>query len=276
MATGPALGPGAPAASGSTTAPARPVLDLFKLLTPAEAYARLEAYLPREPRTEQIATEAAVGRILAEDLRAPAALPAFPRSTMDGFAVRAADTHGASEGLPAYLHVRGRGADGADRRRPGGRRRRRSHRHWRDDAAGADAVVMVENTQEVDGHTIEVVRAVAAGENVIQVGEDVTAGEELLGRGHVLRAQDVGGLLALGITRVRRGGPPRGRHPGAATRWCRPTRSPARARSGTSTATPWPTWSAGPATGPGSSASSPTSRRRSRPQPGRPSGSRTS
>jgi molybdopterin molybdotransferase len=203
VATGPTPGPQAVPAGGPTAAPARPVLDLFKLLTPAEAYARLEAYLPREPRTEDIATEAAVGRILAEDLRAPAALPAFPRSTMDGFAVRAADTHGASESLPAYLHVRGEvlmgraadvrvGAGDAVRIATGGMM-----------PPGADAVVIVENTQEVDGHTVEVVRAVAGGENVIQVGEDVTAGEELLGRGHVLRAQDVGGLLALGLTRVR-------------------------------------------------------------------------
>jgi molybdopterin molybdotransferase len=70
-------------------------------------------------------------------------------------------------------------------------------------AQGADAVVMVENTQRVDEATIEVVRPVAPGENVIQVGEDVRTGELILERGRLLRPQDLGGLLALGITRIK-------------------------------------------------------------------------
>ncbi len=67
---------------------------------------------------------------------------------------------------------------------------------------GADAVVMVENTQQVDTETIEVVRPVAPGENVIQVGEDVKSGELLVPAGHWLRPQDLGGLLAVGVTEV--------------------------------------------------------------------------
>jgi molybdopterin molybdotransferase len=67
---------------------------------------------------------------------------------------------------------------------------------------GSDAVVMVEHTQDVDDATIEVLRPVAPGEHVIQVGEDVTIGDDLLSAGHVLRPQDVGGLLALGIVEV--------------------------------------------------------------------------
>jgi molybdopterin molybdotransferase len=202
---GPGAGAGAaPAATAGAGVGAPPLrLELFKVLPPADAYARLEPYLVRAERTETIPTEEALGRVLAEDLRAPSALPAFPRSTMDGFAVRAADTHGASESLPAYLRVRGEvfmgraaevrvAAGDAVRIATGGMI-----------PGGADAVVIVENTQEVDAHTIEVVRPVAAGENVIQVGEDITAGEALLTRGHGLRAQDLGGLLALGLTRVR-------------------------------------------------------------------------
>jgi molybdopterin molybdotransferase len=67
---------------------------------------------------------------------------------------------------------------------------------------GADAVVMIEHTQEASEALIEVLRPVAVGENVIQVGEDVTRGEALLSRGHTLRSQDIGGLLAMGITEV--------------------------------------------------------------------------
>ena len=176
--------------------------ELFNVLTPPDAYARLEAHLPCDVRTERIPTAEALGRVLAEDLVSTEALPSFPRSTMDGFAVRAADTYGASEGLPAYLSVAGEVFMGrrpdvpvsiaqAARIATGGMI-----------PEGADAVVMVENTQEVDPTTIEVVKPVAPGENVIQVGEDVTVGAPLLGRGQVLRPQDLGGLLALGIVEV--------------------------------------------------------------------------
>jgi molybdopterin molybdotransferase len=201
------LGPN-PCCDGTDQAPtapgtlARPT-ELFRVLTPADAYARLEAHLPRDRREERIATAEALGRVLVEELHAPADLPAFPRSTMDGFAVRAADTYGASESLPAYLRVRGEvlmghrseirvGLAEAMRIATGGMI-----------PEGADAVVMVENTQEVDGDTIEVVRPVAPGENVVQVGEDVAAGTPLLAAGHVLRPQDLGGLMALGLTTVR-------------------------------------------------------------------------
>ena len=69
-------------------------------------------------------------------------------------------------------------------------------------ARGADAVVMVERTQTLDDTAIEVLRAVAPGENVVQVGEDVRKGEPILSKGSVIRAQDIGGMLALGITSV--------------------------------------------------------------------------
>jgi len=69
-------------------------------------------------------------------------------------------------------------------------------------ADGADAVVMVEHTQKVGDTTIEVVHAVAPGENVVQIGEDIREGDAILPAGQILRPQDIGGMLALGITRV--------------------------------------------------------------------------
>src|SRR5688572_13818791 len=153
--------------------------ELFNVLTPADAYAVLERHLPLEVRTERVPTAEALGRVLAEDLRSPGDLPSFPRSTMDGFAVRAADTYGASEGLPAYLSVVGEVLMG---RQP---RTRVSIAQAARIATGgmipegADAVVMVENTQEIDSTTIEVVKPVAPGENVIRIGEDVAAGVPL-------------------------------------------------------------------------------------------------
>jgi molybdopterin molybdotransferase len=178
------------------------VKELFHVLTPGDALARLDGYLHGPRATERIATASALGRILAEDLHAPGPLPTFPRSTMDGFAVRAADTFGSSEGLPAYLTVIGEVLMGhpAERSPRLGEAVTIATGGMLPD--GADAVVMVENTQDVDGSMIEVLRAVAPGENVIKVGEDVGAGDPLLEAGQPLRPQDIGGLLALGIVEV--------------------------------------------------------------------------
>src|SRR4029079_5717317 len=90
---------------GQATGPGSLVKELFQVLTPPDAYALLERHLPREVRVERVATAEALGRVLAENLPSREDLPAFPRSPMDGFAVRAADPYGASEGLPAYLSV---------------------------------------------------------------------------------------------------------------------------------------------------------------------------
>jgi molybdopterin molybdotransferase len=121
---------------------------------------------------------------------------------MDGYSLRASDTFGASEGTPAYFTVVGEVSMGQAADFPvrvgeaavaytGGML-----------ATGADAVVMMENTQRVDADTIEVVRPVAPGENVVQVGEDVKQGETILPAGHYLRAQDLGGLTSMGITSI--------------------------------------------------------------------------
>ena len=151
--------------------------ELFNVRAPADALQTLIAALAPPRQTERVPTEEALDRVLAAPLLASEALPAFARSTMDGFAVRAADTFGASEGLPAYLTLvdevlmgqaaeRARcGRASAPRIATGGML-----------PAGADAVVMVEQTQEVGPRPIEVLRPVAPGENVVQVGEDVRAG----------------------------------------------------------------------------------------------------
>jgi len=158
--------------------------------------------LPKRAAVEDVPTRDALDRVLAQDLCSPADLPGFRRSTMDGFAVRASDTFGASEGLPAYLDLvdevfmgqaptRALGSGECARIATGGML-----------PDGSDAVVMVEQTQEVGPTTIEAVRAVATGENVVQVGEDVRSGDAMLTRGHMLRPQDLGGLVAMGITTV--------------------------------------------------------------------------
>lgn len=151
---------------------------------------------------QEIGLEAADGRILATDVIAPADLPGFARSIVDGFAVRAASTYGASEGLPALLRVvgdveMGRSAEGAVG--PGEAARIPTGGML---PAGADAAVMIEHTEALDDSTIEASRSVAPGGNVIQADEDVARGDLVLEAGRLLRPQEVGLLAALGVARV--------------------------------------------------------------------------
>ncbi len=120
---------------------------------------------------------------------------------MDGYAVRAEDTYGASEGLPALLRLAGEV--------PMGRASQLSLAPGQAALihtggmvpAGADAVVMVETSQRY-GEEVEIYRPVATGENTVQVGEDVGRGEPILPAGQLLRPQDLGALAALGVSEV--------------------------------------------------------------------------
>ena len=176
--------------------------EFFNVLAPDAAFETLRPLLATSVGVDDVPTVEALGRVTAEDVLSPEDLPAFARSTMDGFSVRARDTFGATEGLPAYLDLVGEVPMGqppslrlavgqAAKAYTGGML-----------AESADAVIMVERTQTLDGAAIEALRAVAPGENVVQVGEDVREGDVILPKGSVIRPQDIGGLLALGVTGV--------------------------------------------------------------------------
>src|SRR4030042_654309 len=142
--------------------------ELFTVLTPTEAWLKLEPYLSPIERVERVAAAEALGRILAEDIFAPENLPAFPRSSMDGYAVRAEDTHGASESLPAYLRVIGEVAMGRKAEITLSSGEAALVHTGSGLAGGADAVVILENTRQIDASTLEGFRPVACGENVLQ------------------------------------------------------------------------------------------------------------
>jgi molybdopterin molybdotransferase len=182
----------------------RDMLGRTGIVPVAAALALLEKHLPPGPLgSEDVDLRQALGRILFEEVRSPEELPPHPRSTMDGYAVRAADTFGASERLPAYLEISGEVAMGslpAQGPRGGTCFRIATGGLL---PPGADAVVMFEHTVSVDSGLIEVTRPVAAGGNVIAAGEDVRTGEVLLGAAHRLRPQDLGLLAGLGIGRLR-------------------------------------------------------------------------
>ena len=138
----------------------------------------------------------------AEDIVAPHALPEFPRSTMDGYAVRAHDTFGATNSLPVYLNFIGEvpmGDAPAFDLQP-------SHCVLIHTGGmlpdGADAVVMLEYVQLARTNEIEIMRAVPEGENVIRIGEDVAEGTVVLPRGRMMRPAEIGGLMALGIVQL--------------------------------------------------------------------------
>lgn len=154
------------------------------------------------PAFESIATQRALGRITAQAIHAPHPLPAFVRSTMDGYAVRAADTFGASQSLPAYLTCVGVVTMG---QAPSIHLEASQAAEIHTGAmlpSGADAVVMIERTQPLGGNEIEVLAPVAPGENLIYIGDDVSIDELIVPAGHRLRPQDIGGLLAVGVTSI--------------------------------------------------------------------------
>jgi len=177
--------------------------EFFTLLPPDEARARILAHLRPLAEIETCPTVEALGRVLAADLTSPHGLPEFRRSTVDGYAVRAQDTFGASDTLPAYLKLIGEVPMGRPAElvvAPG----TLAVVHTGGNVpAGADAVVMIETTHRIGEDEVEVRRPVAPGENVIEPGEDIRAGDLILPRGHRLREQDIGGLMAVGLTQVQ-------------------------------------------------------------------------
>jgi molybdopterin molybdotransferase len=173
----------------------------FKVQTPDQLYRKIERFKPLS--SEKVSIEDSLHRVLSEDILSPTNLPEFPRSTVDGFALRAMDTYGASEKNPVILRLVGEIPMGQV-----------SDIQVKEEEAvkvatggmvpkGADAVEMVEYTEWVDSHTLHVFKTVSPLENVIQVGEDVKAGEIVLRKGHWVRAQDLGLMAGIGKTDVQ-------------------------------------------------------------------------
>jgi molybdopterin molybdotransferase len=174
--------------------------EFLKVKTSEEVLEIIAGFEPLE--SEELDLVSARGRVLAEEVRSHEPLPHFRRATMDGFAVRARDTFGASESLPALLESAGEvlmGQAVSAEINPGNAITIPTGGMLPE---GSDAVVMVEYTSPLDLQTIEVTRPVAPGDNVLQIGEDVSVGEVLFPRGWRLRPQDLGMLAAVGYGRV--------------------------------------------------------------------------
>jgi len=174
--------------------------SFFEVKKPDEVFEIIDRLDP--VGEERISLEEALDRVLSRDLAAPEDLPGFFRSTMDGYAVKARSTFGATEGLPALFELAGEihmgevaGAvvkAGQAVKIPTGAML----------PQGADSVVMKEYCHSLDASTIEVSRSVSPLENVIQPGDDFLQGSVFLHRGQRLRPQDVGVLAGLGLTEI--------------------------------------------------------------------------
>ncbi|HEY7317061.1 MAG TPA: gephyrin-like molybdotransferase Glp [Candidatus Binatia bacterium] len=172
----------------------------FRVVTPQEALRTLLQVPP--VGTEETRSVRARGRVLAEDLYSKVDLPHFHRAAMDGYAVKAKDTFGASQSLPAYLKLAGVVEMGKEAVQPLG-----AGEAIRISTGGmmppeSDAVVMVEYTDETAGGLVEIHRGVSPWQNVIQIGDDIKKGELIFRRGRRLRAHDLGALTGVGISVV--------------------------------------------------------------------------
>lgn len=153
-------------------------------------------------KTERIPLSSALGRILAEDAGAVEPVPAFRKSTVDGYAVIGQNTQGVTDSIPVFLEVTDEisiGTDAVKRIEPG-------------QCAyvptggmipgGADAMVMVEYAEHFDDSRIAVYQSVSAGTNVIQIGEDIMKDDIFLKSGTEIRPQEAGALAACGYAEV--------------------------------------------------------------------------
>ncbi len=172
----------------------------FNVKKPQEVFDIIDGFPPLEQ--EGVALESALGRVLSQDIVSLQDLPGFARSTMDGYAVKARDTFGATESMPALLELAGEVYMGevpnitvekgkAVKIHTGGML-----------PDGADSVVMLEYCSLLDETTLEVQRSVAPLENIILADDDYKTGQCVLKKGHRLRPQDLGALAGMGFVSV--------------------------------------------------------------------------
>ena len=176
---------------------------MLQVKTPEEVLCLIhDKFRPVSELTEFVPISAAAGRILSEDIIAEEYVPDFNRSTVDGYAVRAADTFGCSDAIPAILSLQGEIRMGED---AGFALLRENCAYVPTGGAlpeGADCAVMLEYTEDYGDGTIGILKPGAPGMNVIFRGDDVYPGKVVLQAGRVLSAQDIGALAAIGRTVV--------------------------------------------------------------------------
>lgn len=178
-------------------------MKLLKVDTIEDAKKKMDDYFQDLwGKREEISLIYAGGRILGEDIYAPYDVPAFNRSTVDGYAVLSKDSFGVSESLPVFLEVIGSVEMG-----------KQANQSIKGGQAiyvptggmippGSDGMIMIEHVESLDEETIAIYRPVAPGENMIFQGEDMKKDAMMIEKGRRLRAQDIGALAAMGISQA--------------------------------------------------------------------------
>ncbi len=178
--------------------------QFLQVISREEATERFHRHLHLNPLgIERVPLIQALHRVLAENVASPVDVPAFDRSNVDGFAVRASDTYSAMEEHPRFVQIN------AEVLSPGVSASQQVTEGTATTIAtggllprGADAVVMVEDTDVVDtedGPKLEITRAVTAGQNVTFAGTDIAQGETVLRKGQSLSSRELGVLAAVGF-----------------------------------------------------------------------------
>jgi molybdopterin molybdotransferase len=177
--------------------------EFLDLVDVATALKRIFKAYPTTGESEWVNVADALGRVTSHSIFADEDLPRFNRSTVDGYAVHASDTFGASDSLPAYLKMIGEIEMGMDPLikisteecgliHTGGKI-----------PEGSDAVVMLEDAQMISSDLVSVYRSVSAGENTILRGEDILAGGQVIPKGKEIGPAEIGGLSGLGIMSIQ-------------------------------------------------------------------------
>jgi molybdopterin molybdotransferase len=172
----------------------------FNVKTTEEVLSLVKTFEP--VGSEHVLLSEAFERVLSRDISSPEDLPGFLRSTVDGYAIRAKDSFGATESLPAFLEIAGEVKMGKPPSIPAGSGKAVRIPTGGMLPEGADSVVMIEYCHLLDQSTLEISRAVSPQENVIQPDDDFKRGAPVLRAGRRLRPQDVGVLAGLGVREV--------------------------------------------------------------------------
>ena len=152
--------------------------------------------------TEYVSIEDCLNRILAEDIYSSIDVPEFDRSTVDGYSIRAEDSHGATGSIPSIINILGEVKMGEATKASvqsgesyyvptGGMI-----------AKGSNGMIMIENTEKMDDSTLLLYKPISEGENIIYKGDDIKKGELALEKGRKINTEVIGVLAALGISKV--------------------------------------------------------------------------
>ncbi|MBQ8355081.1 MAG: molybdopterin molybdotransferase MoeA [Oscillospiraceae bacterium] len=175
---------------------------MLHVKTPEEVLALIDQEFAPLGAAETVSLTAAMGRVLAEDIAATEYVPDFDRSTVDGYAVRAKDTFGCTDAIPAILPLQGEVLMGEGAQSPLNPEECVAVPTGGAVPKGADSVVMVEYTEDYGDGTIGISKSAAPGQNMIFRGDDVFPGKVVLEKGRVLSSQDIGALAAIGRVQV--------------------------------------------------------------------------